>query len=268
MRKTSQALRETPFVDPDGAGEKSEATNSDDDIELESASNDSDEDSNDGSEDNPNESESESESENEENPNESESESEGSASDASADNTKEGSNDDDSSGEDSNDDDDNDPKGSASEDESQEEMEIVEETGCVPWATRYLQLKAFKRKNGHADPRCARGPDYHLGHWLSDQRYKYRKGTLQEDKIEKFRAVGSSGFGGKEEVVKGPKRGAGNSSEKPRDPAAKSKPRPTRKRRLGMGGEMPQTTRANPTERSGRGAKRQKKSGEDDYYFY
>ena len=112
-----------------------------------------------------------------------------------------------------------------------------------------------------------------LGHWFSDQRYKYRKGTLQDEKVAMFRDLGCEGFAPEDQVKskKGSKkrRGSGSASRKqPQAPPPKPKPRPTRKR-LGMEGSTTSPTAAKQTAtRSGRAAKKMKSDGDDEYFFY
>lgn len=57
------------------------------------------------------------------------------------------------------------------------------------WDERFLELKKFKEKNGHCNVNQL-GDDRPLAMWVAEQRKKYKRKELSEDKIERLEKIG------------------------------------------------------------------------------
>ena len=55
-----------------------------------------------------------------------------------------------------------------------------------PWYTRFYELVEFKHKKGHLNI----SQESNLGKWIIEQRVSKRKGTLNQDRIQKLEAIG------------------------------------------------------------------------------
>ena len=57
----------------------------------------------------------------------------------------------------------------------------------VPWEERFEQLEAYHEVHGHT--RVRSGEDYKLSHWVGNQRKRYRRGELEEDRWRKLASL-------------------------------------------------------------------------------
>ena len=58
----------------------------------------------------------------------------------------------------------------------------------VPWEERFEQLEAYHEVHGHT--RVRKGEDYKLAGWVSNQRGRYRRSELKEDRRRKLASLG------------------------------------------------------------------------------
>jgi len=58
----------------------------------------------------------------------------------------------------------------------------------VPWEERFEQLEAYHEVHGHTHVR--KGEDYKLAGWVSNQRGRYRRSELKEDRRRKLASLG------------------------------------------------------------------------------
>ena len=118
------------------------------------------------------------------------------------------------------------------------------------------------QRNGHPDPGCSKGPDQRLGHWLADQRYKFRKGDLNTEKTRLLYEMGCRGFQsfGNDEPEVSHDSDASAESGNNQGPESPAWAKPARKRRFGL-----LTPPRNTTSRAGRATKK-KKSGDYAYF--
>jgi Helicase associated domain len=86
---------------------------------------------------------------------------------------------------------------SVAENEAKENEAKVRSHSDSQWEARFVQLLAFKKESGHANPvrsKFAATTEFSLASWVTTQRMKFREGKLDNDRIERLRSVGCKGF--------------------------------------------------------------------------